>query len=138
MLAVVRRPPDRDRVPVGRTTRSVDRGAPQQRRRAMNSAHRHSDVRAAFEAGHKRLFGFIEAKLPIVIAAVEVEAVSAATSPSPRWREGGVRVASPSDATQSLPRHGATESPPSPSPLPLKGERDLDSRRRLRRNRDDT
>lgn len=77
-----------------------------------------SDVRAAFEAGHKRLFGFIEAKLPIVIAAVEVEAVSAATSPSPRRREGGVRGASPSDAAQSLPRHGATESSPSPSPLP--------------------
>ena len=32
-----------------------------------------SEVQAAFEAGHKRLFGFIEAKLPIVIAAVEVE-----------------------------------------------------------------
>jgi len=62
-----------------------------------------SDVRAAFEAGHKRLFGFIEAKLPIVIAAVEVEAVSAAAPPSPRRGEGRVRGASPSDAMQSSP-----------------------------------
>ncbi len=58
-----------------------------------------SEVQAAFEAGHKRLFGFIEAKLPIVIAAVEVEAVAAATA-------------------QSLPSRSATDSPASANPLP--------------------
>jgi 5-oxoprolinase (ATP-hydrolysing) len=73
-------------------------------------------VKAAFETGHKRLFGFIESKLPIVIAAVEVEAV--ATSPPPRRGEGRVRGASPSDATQPIPRDDAAEKPPSPYPLP--------------------
>ena len=76
------------------------------------------EVKAAFEAAHKRLFGFIEAKLPIIIAAVEVEAVSAAEPPSPRRGEGRVRGASSSDATQSNRKHDAAESPPSPSPLP--------------------
>ncbi|HEY9236970.1 MAG TPA: hydantoinase B/oxoprolinase family protein, partial [Phenylobacterium sp.] len=49
-----------------------------------------AEVKASFEAGHKRLFGFIEAALPIVIASVEAEAVSGGTQalpPSPR--EGG-------------------------------------------------
>ena len=61
-----------------------------------------SEVQVAFEAGHKRLFGFIEAKLPIVIAAVEVEAVAAATA-------------------QSLPSRSATDSPASANPLPPEG-----------------
>ncbi|MDF2901763.1 MAG: hydantoinase/oxoprolinase, partial [Phenylobacterium sp.] len=53
---------------------------------------------------------------PIVIAAVEVEAV--ATSPSPRRGEGRVRGASQRDATQPVPLDHAPESPPSPYPLP--------------------
>ncbi len=79
------------------------------------------EVKAAFEAAHKRLFGFIEAKLPIIVAAVEVEAVSAAASSSPHsWGEGRVRGASPSDATPSFPNHDAAESPTAPYPLPPK------------------
>ena len=45
------------------------------------------DVRTAFEAAHERLFGFIEAARPILIASVEVEA---SELPSPlRGRVGG-------------------------------------------------
>jgi 5-oxoprolinase (ATP-hydrolysing) len=78
-----------------------------------------AQVKAAFEAGHKRLFGFIEANLPIVIASVEAEAVSGASSPSAQtWGEGGVRGASQGDATQPLPIASPAESPPSPDPLP--------------------
>ncbi|MES2896079.1 MAG: hydantoinase B/oxoprolinase family protein [Pseudomonadota bacterium] len=40
-----------------------------------------AQVKTAFEAGHQRLFGFIEAQLPIVIATVEVEAVSRSAHP---------------------------------------------------------
>ncbi|UTP38618.1 hydantoinase B/oxoprolinase family protein [Phenylobacterium sp. LH3H17] len=40
-----------------------------------------AEVKTAFEAGHQRLFGFIEAGLPIVIATVEVEAVSRSAHP---------------------------------------------------------
>ncbi|WP_312161788.1 hydantoinase B/oxoprolinase family protein [Phenylobacterium sp.] len=76
-----------------------------------------AEVKAAFEAAHKRLFGFIEANLPIVVASVEAEAVSG-ESPSPRRGEGGVRGASQADAMQPLPHAGASESPPLPSPLP--------------------
>jgi 5-oxoprolinase (ATP-hydrolysing) len=36
-----------------------------------------AEALAAFETAHQRLFGFVEASLPIVIASVEVEAVSA-------------------------------------------------------------
>ncbi|MBA4010277.1 MAG: 5-oxoprolinase [Phenylobacterium sp.] len=78
-----------------------------------------ADVRAGFETAHKRMFGFVEANLPIVIASVEAEAVSGAETPSPHsWGKGGVRGASPGDATQPLPIDGAAESPPSPYPLP--------------------
>jgi 5-oxoprolinase (ATP-hydrolysing) len=41
-------------------------------------------VKAAFEADHQRLFGFVEPKLPIMIASVEAEAVSASLSAHPR------------------------------------------------------
>jgi 5-oxoprolinase (ATP-hydrolysing) len=41
-------------------------------------------VKAAFETAHQRLFGFTEPKLPIVIASVEAEAVSASFSTHPR------------------------------------------------------
>ncbi len=78
-----------------------------------------AQVRDGFEAAHKRLFGFVEASLPIVIASVEAEAVSGAHAPSPHsWGEGGVRGASQSDATQPFPLDGAAERPPSPYPLP--------------------
>ena len=40
-------------------------------------------VKAEFEDAHKRLFGFIEPGLPIVIASVEAEAVSSERSPAP-------------------------------------------------------
>ncbi|MBU1375612.1 MAG: hydantoinase B/oxoprolinase family protein [Alphaproteobacteria bacterium] len=51
-----------------------------------------SDVdaaRATFEASHQRLFGFIEPDRPILIAAVEAEAISNAASNIPHPREGG-------------------------------------------------
>ncbi|MBP6879231.1 MAG: hydantoinase B/oxoprolinase family protein [Phenylobacterium sp.] len=77
-----------------------------------------AEVRDGFETAHKRLFGFVEANLPIVIASVEAEAVSGESSPSPHsWGEGG---AARSDATQPLRYAGAAERPPSPSPLPPK------------------
>uniref|UniRef100_UPI00286ABE6E hydantoinase B/oxoprolinase family protein n=1 Tax=Phenylobacterium sp. TaxID=1871053 RepID=UPI00286ABE6E len=63
-----------------------------------------SEVKAAFEAGHQRLFGFIEATLPIVIATVEVEAVSKSAHPgegrnpdSPAEPAGSSSSAQPSD-----------------------------------------
>jgi 5-oxoprolinase (ATP-hydrolysing) len=55
-----------------------------------------STIRAAFEAGHTRLFGFVEPDRQIVIAAVEVESVEL---PS-RLRDRGVGTASPA---QSIP-----------------------------------
>ncbi|MDP3749394.1 MAG: hydantoinase B/oxoprolinase family protein [Phenylobacterium sp.] len=75
-----------------------------------------AEVKSAFEAGHQRLFGFIEAELPIVIATVEVEAVSNSSSPH-SWGEGRVRGASQGDASQPIPRREAAETPPSPYPL---------------------
>ncbi|WP_374534480.1 hydantoinase B/oxoprolinase family protein, partial [Phenylobacterium sp.] len=39
-------------------------------------------TKAAFEAAHQRLFGFVEANLPIIIASVEAEAVSNNSSPA--------------------------------------------------------
>ncbi len=44
-------------------------------------------ARSVFEAAHQRLFGFIEPDRPILIAAVEVEAMSDDSSP----RDGGAR-----------------------------------------------
>ncbi len=63
------------------------------------------EVKAAFETGHKRLFGFIETKLAIVIAAVEVEAVSAAADRSSPAGGGGAR-----SATEGA--SGGSQSPP--------------------------
>ncbi|WP_436062361.1 MULTISPECIES: hydantoinase B/oxoprolinase family protein [unclassified Phenylobacterium] len=81
-----------------------------------------AEVTSAFEGAHKRMFGFVEAALPIVIASVEAEAVSVTTSPSPHsLGEGGVRGASRSDAPPPLGYASAAESPPSPSPLPPLG-----------------
>ena len=53
-------------------------------------------VRATFEAGHARLFGFVEPERQIVIAAVEVETVGLASA----LHDGGVGATSPA---QSLP-----------------------------------
>jgi len=47
-----------------------------------------ASAKAAFEQAHQRLFGFIEPERPILIAAVEAEALS---SPSPLAGEGGRR-----------------------------------------------
>ena len=59
-------------------------------------------AKAAFEAGHQRLFGFVEPERTILIAAVEVEA---STLPSPLrggvW--GGVAQAGTSEPTPPLP-----------------------------------
>lgn len=41
-----------------------------------------SEVKAAFEAAHQRLFGFIEPDRPVLIASVEVEALEADTQPA--------------------------------------------------------
>ena len=49
-------------------------------------------VKAAFEAAHRRLFGFVEPERPLVIASVEVEAAAAsspASSPAPSPPAGG-------------------------------------------------
>ena len=51
-------------------------------------------VSAAFAEAHQRLFGFVEASLPILIASVEVEGVAGSSSapfPSPLEGEGGAR-----------------------------------------------
>jgi 5-oxoprolinase (ATP-hydrolysing) len=65
------------------------------------------EVKAAFEAAHKRLFGFVEANLPIVIASVEAEAVSGSgddgSSPS-----GGGGARNAMEADRSHPAGGAS------------------------------
>ncbi|CAN7220348.1 hydantoinase B/oxoprolinase family protein [Phenylobacterium sp. LjRoot219] len=58
-------------------------------------------VRAAFEAAHQRLFGFVEPQRTILIAAVEAEAIS--TSALPRESGGpGVLPADAADEQKSL------------------------------------
>ena len=59
------------------------------------------EVRAAFEAAHQRLFGFVEPYRDILIATVEVEALSAAALP--RESDDPSRlVAAPAEQQQSL------------------------------------
>jgi 5-oxoprolinase (ATP-hydrolysing) len=60
-------------------------------------------VRSAFEAAHRRLFGFVEPLRPILIASVEVEAMQ---SPTPS--QGGVKGGSATRPSQLAP--------PRPSP----------------------
>ena len=61
------------------------------------------EVRAAFEAAHQRLFGFVEPDRDILIATVEVEALSAAAAALPRESfDPGGRVAAPAEQQQSL------------------------------------
>ena len=69
-----------------------------------------AQVKAAFEAAHQRLFGFIEKNLPIVIATVEAEAVSETLRSSPAG-EGGARV-----ATEGV--SAGSQSPPHPAIRP--------------------
>ncbi|MFN9848826.1 MAG: hydantoinase B/oxoprolinase family protein [Alphaproteobacteria bacterium] len=63
-----------------------------------------SKVRASFEAGHARLFGFVEPERQIVIAAAEVETV-ALSSP---LRDGGVGAENrgPAQLLPAAPGHG--------------------------------
>lgn len=60
-----------------------------------------SEVRAAFETAHRRLFGFTESDRTVLIARVEAEAVEPSPDSAP--------------ATQP-PRNGDAPPPPSPSP----------------------
>ena len=60
-------------------------------------------VRAEFETAHKRMFGFIEANLPIIIASAEAEAVSEAANSFPAVGSGS-------------PQRGETEGQPQNSP----------------------
>jgi 5-oxoprolinase (ATP-hydrolysing) len=63
----------------------------------------YAQAKAEFEAAHQRLFGFIEADRPIVIAAVEVEALSSPFGASTDAREAGDGfLASPSGETVRL------------------------------------
>jgi 5-oxoprolinase (ATP-hydrolysing) len=52
------------------------------------------EVRAAFEAAHRRLFGFVETDLPILIASVEIEAEAAGPT-EPVLVHGDVRASEP-------------------------------------------
>ena len=67
-----------------------------------------ADVKIAFEAGHRRLFGFVEPQRTILIASVEVEATESASP-----LRGGIRGGGETPATQLAP--------PSPAPSPHGG-----------------
>jgi 5-oxoprolinase (ATP-hydrolysing) len=78
-----------------------------------------AQAKAAFEAAHKRLFGFVEANLPIIIASVEAEAVSGAASPTflPCAAGEGDR---PQGGGGGEPQAQSPVPPPPPaSPVPL-------------------
>ena len=64
-----------------------------------------AEVKAAFEAGHQRLFGFIEANLPIVIASVEAEAISEAGAVPPPRGEGGSARSDETIGAPPVPPH---------------------------------
>ena len=74
--------------------------------------------RAAFEAAHRRLFGFVEPDRRIVIASVEVER---AEPPSPL--SGGVGGGGLAERNERLPAHSEPLPirPPSPDPRPASG-----------------
>ncbi|HVM98959.1 MAG TPA: hydantoinase B/oxoprolinase family protein [Caulobacteraceae bacterium] len=74
--------------------------------------------RAAFEAAHRRLFGFVEPDRRIVIASVEVER---AEPPSPL--RGGVGGGGLAERNERLPAHSEPLPirPPSPDPRPASG-----------------
>jgi 5-oxoprolinase (ATP-hydrolysing) len=67
-----------------------------------------ANVKGAFEAAHRRLFGFVEPDRPILIASVEVEATE---FPSPL--RGGVRGGGETPTSELAP--------PPPAPSPLRG-----------------
>ncbi|HEY1750457.1 MAG TPA: hydantoinase B/oxoprolinase family protein [Caulobacteraceae bacterium] len=74
-----------------------------------------AEAKAAFDAAHRRLFGFVEPDRPIVIASVEVEA-SELPSPS-RGGVGGGGL-SPQKVSNAEP---GPASPPPPAPSPQGG-----------------
>ena len=71
-------------------------------------------AKAAFEAAHQRLFGFVEPDRPILIASVEVEASESPSSPRGGAGGGGL----PRQATD---RRAGPGHPPTPFPLPSRG-----------------
>jgi len=75
-------------------------------------------TKAAFEAAHRRLFGFVEPQRPILIASVEVEAMQ---SPSPtRGGAGGGGLSQHSTALAGDAQPSRT-GPPPPAPSPRGG-----------------
>ena len=75
-----------------------------------------SEVKTAFEAAHRRLFGFIEPDLPILIASVEVEA-EAQDSMLPHWgswREATEGALAAHAGATASPLHRLTGGPPPP------------------------
>jgi 5-oxoprolinase (ATP-hydrolysing) len=64
-----------------------------------------AEVRAAFEAAHRRLFGFVEPDSPLLIARVEVEAAEplASTAPPPLKAPAGDAAPTPA-ATPTVMR----------------------------------
>ncbi len=64
-----------------------------------------AEVRAAFEAAHRRLFGFIEPARPILIASVEVEATGAAALSFDGLRMRPNRGAAPVDPAVEIAPH---------------------------------
>jgi len=77
------------------------------------------DARTAFEAAHRRLFGFVEASRPILIASVEVE-ISELPSP-PRGRVGDGGLSPPPKSLENTNAAPSRTSPPPPTPSPPGG-----------------
>jgi 5-oxoprolinase (ATP-hydrolysing) len=76
-------------------------------------------ARAAFEAAHRRLFGFIEPSRPILIASVEVE-ISELPSPL-RGGAGGGGLSPPPGSLKITNAAPSRASPPPPAPAPPGG-----------------
>ncbi len=72
-------------------------------------------AKAAFEAAHQRLFGFVEPERPILIASVEVECAEL-PSPSRGGAGGGGKSPLPGGQPESATPSGASPPPPAPSP----------------------
>jgi 5-oxoprolinase (ATP-hydrolysing) len=76
-------------------------------------------ARAAFEAAHRRLFGFVEPTRPILIASVEVE-ISEPPSPL-RGGVGGGGASSMADGLRADESPEIEPTPPPPTPSPQGG-----------------
>ncbi len=63
-----------------------------------------ASVKAAFEAAHQRLFGFVEPERTVLIASVEVEATESSTAHSGDGRDPG-HFTSTSSSSGSSPQH---------------------------------